>query len=268
MASVSQLMPPSFKVNAVLHIPQHSLPVKDFRGRSILKPEGVFLPLVRAGAGEPIVSEGDRQLWLPGITPPPYLDGKLAGDVGFDPLYLGKDEADLRWYVQAELLHARFAMAGVAGMLFTDTLRVTGIKDLPVWYEAGAVQYDIAPTITLFIVQLILFAFVELKRYQDFKFPGSQGEEESFFFLIETAFRGLDNGYPGGPIFNPLGLASNKPKELREKELANGRLAMVAALGFFVQAYVTSAGPVENLLKHLSDPWHATVVQTLLASGQ
>lgn len=45
---------------------------------------------------------------------------RLAGDFGFDPLGLGQDPEDLRWYVQAELVHARFAMAGVAGILFTD----------------------------------------------------------------------------------------------------------------------------------------------------
>jgi hypothetical protein len=45
---------------------------------------------------------------------------RLAGDFGFDPLGLGSDPRDLRWYVQAELVHARFAMAGVAGILFTD----------------------------------------------------------------------------------------------------------------------------------------------------
>lgn len=44
----------------------------------------------------------------------------LAGDYGFDPLGLGEDPESLRWYVQAELVHARFAMAGVAGILFTD----------------------------------------------------------------------------------------------------------------------------------------------------
>lgn len=45
---------------------------------------------------------------------------RLAGDFGFDPLELGQDPEALRWYVQAELVHARFAMAGVAGILYTD----------------------------------------------------------------------------------------------------------------------------------------------------
>jgi hypothetical protein len=47
-------------------------------------------------------------------------DCRLPGDYGFDPLGLGEEPASLKWYVQAELVHCRFAMAGVAGILFTD----------------------------------------------------------------------------------------------------------------------------------------------------
>lgn len=31
----------------------------------------------------------------------------------------------MRWYVQAELVHSRFAMAGVVGILVTDVSQVT-----------------------------------------------------------------------------------------------------------------------------------------------
>lgn len=41
---------------------------------------------------------------------------------------------------------------------------------------------------------------------------------------------------------------------------------MVAMLGIFVQASVTHVGPVDNLVEHLSDPWHKTIVQTLANS--
>jgi len=44
----------------------------------------------------------------------------LAGDFGFDPLGLAEDPETLRWYVQAELVHSRFAMLGVFGILVTD----------------------------------------------------------------------------------------------------------------------------------------------------
>ncbi|KAL0360828.1 UNVERIFIED_CONTAM: protein CYPRO4 [Sesamum radiatum] len=155
-----------------------------------------------------VVKAQGRPTWLPGLDPPPYLDGTLAGDFGFDPLGLGEDPESLKWYVQAELVHARFAMAGVAGILVTDLLRVTGISILPVWFEAGATKFDFASTRTLLVVQLLLMGFVETKRYMDFRNPGSQAKEGSFFGL-EAALEGLEPGYPGGPLLNPLGLAKD-----------------------------------------------------------
>ncbi|KAG2663678.1 hypothetical protein I3843_16G045500 [Carya illinoinensis] len=133
-----------------------------------------------------------RPTWLPGLDPPPYLDGSLPGDYGFDPLGLGEDPQSLKWYVQAELVHSRFAMLGVAGILFTDLLRVTGIINLPLWYDAGAVKFKFANTETLFIVQLILMGFAETKRYMDFVSPGSQAEGP--FLGMEVALEGLEPG--------------------------------------------------------------------------
>ncbi|KAL6317174.1 hypothetical protein AAG906_029926 [Vitis piasezkii] len=215
-----------------------------------------------------VVQAQQRPTWLPGLDPPPYLNGTLAGDFGFDPLGLGEDPENLRWYVQAELVHARFAMAGVAGILVTDLLRVTGISNLPVWYEAGAVKFEFASTETLFIVQLILMGFVETKRYMDFTNPGSQAKEGSFFGL-EAALEGSEPGYPGGPLLNPLGLARDikNSHDWKLKEIKNGRLAMVAMLGIFVQASVTHAGPIENLVEHLSNPWHKTIIQTISSTS-
>jgi light-harvesting complex I chlorophyll a/b binding protein 2 len=35
-------------------------------------------------------ADPDRPIWFPGSTPPPWLDGSLPGDFGFDPWGLGE----------------------------------------------------------------------------------------------------------------------------------------------------------------------------------
>lgn len=200
-----------------------------------------------------------RQSWCPGLTIPKHLDGSLPGDNGYDPLNLGADPQALKWYRQSELVHSRVAMMGITGMLIPSVLTKFGVLNTPEWYDAGkvAIENSFAPFNTLLMVELFLCGWVESKRWMDFKNPKSQGEDGSFLG-IEAALEGTgENGYPGG-AFNFLDIGSDSEslmKDLKDKELANGRLSMFAFVGFVAQYYATGKGPVDNLLDHIANPY-------------
>lgn len=130
----------------------------------------------RAGKRAPVARAADRPVWFPGNEPPSWLDGSLAGDYGFDPLGLGSDERALKYFVQAELVHARFAMLGAAGVVIPGLLTKMGMLSVPDWWDAGkiSIQQSGIPLGALLVVQLLLMGWVEGKRIQDFKNPGSQ----------------------------------------------------------------------------------------------
>ncbi|GFH18804.1 chlorophyll a-b binding protein, chloroplastic, partial [Haematococcus lacustris] len=96
---------------------------------------------------------------------------------------------------EAELTNGRWAMAAVAGILFTD------LVGLPKWYDAGAEKYALSNQ-TLLVIELVVFAFLEAKRYEGYKKTGGTGV--AFWFP-----------------FDPLGMRS---KDMELKELKNGRL--------------------------------------------
>lgn len=54
-------------------------------------------PLVGRTARLQVCRASSRPMWLTGAQAPPYLDGTLPGDYGFDPLSLGADPDRLAW---------------------------------------------------------------------------------------------------------------------------------------------------------------------------
>jgi len=241
-----------------------SAALKGASSRPSLRPVPALRASVRAHAA------ANRPLWFPGNPAPEYLNGTLAGDYGFDPLGLGSDPELLKWFVQAELQNARWAMLGAAGVLFTSLAHEAGLG-FPEWFDAGKVSIENGtigiPAVkasfgTLLAVQFLLFNWAEVKRWYDIKNPGSQGDGS--FFGITDDFKGVENGYPGGKYFDPFGLSRGDPalyRKYKENEIRNGRLAMVAMLGFWSQYLATGKGPVTNLLDHVADPTHVTFAQ-------
>jgi light-harvesting complex II chlorophyll a/b binding protein 5 len=224
-----------------------------------------------------------RALFLPGglldrSEVPTYLTGELAGDYGYDPLGLGKDTEQVSKYREAELIHARWAMLASAGFIIPEGLESNGAKIVGgTWFETGsfmldggtlnyfAVPWGIAsnplPLFVVVAIEVSLMAAVETYRKNR---KGPAGYSPGVGKFDSSIFDGLDNLYPGGP-FDPLGL-SNDPDvfdELKVKEIKNGRLAMVAILGFAIQSYVTGEGPYANWSKHVSDPFGYNLVTIL-----
>ncbi|PIA43092.1 hypothetical protein AQUCO_02000501v1 [Aquilegia coerulea] len=174
----------------------------------------------------------DRPLWFPGSSPPEWLDGSLPGDFGFDPLGLG--------------------------ILIPEWLQSLGFIENFSWYEAGTKEYY-TDTTTLFVIQLALMGWVEGRRWADLVNPGSVDIEPKFPNRKNPK---PDVGYPGGLWFDPMMWGRGSPEPvmvLRTKEIKNGRLAMLAFVGFWFQAIYTGQSPTENLMAHIADPGHCNI---------
>ena len=170
-----------------------------------------------------------RKLYLPGglITAselPSYLDGKLAGDYGFDPLGLGADGAIAQYRV-AEVLHARWAMLAVPGIVIPEALGIPG----GVWTETGQVFMDGETGRQSLLEFWPIYAAIQvglMGAAEKFRTDGTgpagfvpfKGE------FTEKDFKGLDPINPGGPLdFFNVAATPQDLAILKVKEIKNGR---------------------------------------------
>merc|ERR1712127_434291 len=177
--------------------------------------------------------------WCPGAARPAYLDGSMVGDYGFDPLKLGKDAKTLARFQEAELLNGRWAMLGAAGVIGVEAMGYGSWLDAPIadtqTYMGTQVPFDLP---TLLGIEFVAMAYLEAKRNE-------QTDP-------------VKRCYPGG-AFDPMGFSKGDGfRKMQAREIANGRLAMTAMLGFFAQTS-TGASPLQNLASHLADPWHVNL---------
>eukprot|EP01023_Acetabularia_acetabulum_P013250 TRINITY_DN1634_c0_g1_i4.p2 TRINITY_DN1634_c0_g1~~TRINITY_DN1634_c0_g1_i4.p2 ORF type:complete len:282 (+),score=77.19 TRINITY_DN1634_c0_g1_i4:841-1686(+) len=216
-------------------------------------------------------------LWLPNTTRPVWLDGSLPGDRGFDPLGLAKpteylqvelDEQNINMGVnkaggiigsyqesaelvssekrlqpykevfglerfrECELIHGRWAMLACLGCIVAEG--VTGVS----WVETGKLELDGAQYFNLNLP----FSITQLIWIEAIAVGGAEIYRNA---ELDSAKR----CYPGG-IFDPLKLASDDSErsfKLKEAEIKHARLAMIAFLGYSIQAGVTGQGALGSL---------------------
>jgi len=193
-----------------------------------------FVPARQATSRNAVVMAAERSKSIPFLLRPAKLDGKLAGDEGFDPLGLSNIEelgVDLYWMTEAELKHCRVAMLAVVGLLGQEAGIVfpgnpSGSNSIDGFWEI--VEKNPAAIASAFL----FLGFVEL-----------------ISGIAVTEGRKSGDRAPGEFGFNPLkfGTSEASKKDLAVKEVRNGRLAMFAAAGILLAESTTGKGAFEAL---------------------
>jgi hypothetical protein len=152
----------------------------------------------------------------------------------FDPLGLSTTVSGgkMLFYREVELKHGRIAMLASLGMLVGEQFHPLfgGDIDAPAFvaFQQTPLQNFWPAVVAAIAIPEILSVFT----FQEPKLKSSEGE----LWAMK-----LDHE-PGDLGFDPLGLKPKDPKALKEmqnKELNNGRLAMIAAAGMIAQEYAT-----------------------------
>lgn len=174
------------------------------------------------------------------------LPGALSPMGEFDPLNFLEDlpVQEIKRYREAEVTHGRVSMLATLGYLVAEKFHplfngtVSGAANT----HLAQVQ-EIAPFFFAWLVTAI--ATAEIGR-------ANVGWEEPVKAIKKNVnvegktwlSKLRDNYYPGDIGFDPLGLKPTDPEEFAEmqtKELQNGRLAMLGAIGMIVQEQVTGS---------------------------
>ena len=148
----------------------------------------------------------------------PIIRGSTPPIENFDPLQFSKDESRLTFYREAELKHGR------AGMVAATVIPISEM----VTHEQGIHQFDHLPT----PVKIMIIGSMFMSEFNTM-LKGWENPNNKLFALLPTYQPG-DFGFNLSDDIN-----SEEYGVLMDKELNNGRLAMIASLGMIAQELVT-----------------------------
>jgi len=159
---------------------------------------------------------------VPFLPMSPALEGYVGEEEGFDPMGVSL-AIDIRWLRESELKHGRVAMLATVGYIATDLgLRVPGEA-----YKVNSLlAHDVLVKNGVMPHMLLWFFLAEALGY----------------LAMTNMFEGKTDRQPGD-----FGLRGFYPKDaagqrdMQKKELANGRLAMMAYGGIVTMSALTEA---------------------------
>lgn len=178
----------------------------------------------------------------------PYRIENIPGAVAplglFDPANLAgpADPLTLKRYREAELVHGRVAMLAAVGFGAGEAVEGSSfLWDASV--SGPAITHWTQVPTPFWAALTLLIAYFELERAK-YAFVEPQDVPVGQQGLLRAEY------IPGDIGFDPLNLRPKRPLEyeaMQNKELQNGRLAMIAAAGFMAQELVDGKGIIEHL---------------------
>lgn len=178
--------------------------------------------------------------WVPDKSLPMYgLPGAIAPLGFFDPLGFSKDKelSGAKRLREAEIMHGRVSMMAVIGYLIAENT-----PTIAYGFEHPTIANNMIPEVpgtVMFPFFLAINIAEALRANKGWVEPG-----------LGALFTLRESYYPGDIGFDPLGLKPTGAKDfasMQEKELSNGRLAMIAAAGFCVQEQINGMPILANL---------------------
>jgi len=141
------------------------------------------------------------------------------------------DEGRILFYREAELKHGRVAMLASLGFLVGENFHPLWGGDIDV---PSIVAFQETPLQVFWPAVLVALTIPEFPAIETFKNP----IDPNGVYKDKRTFAISEDRIPGDLGFDPLGLKPDDEEEflaLQNKELNNGRLAMISILGMLAQ---------------------------------
>ena len=177
---------------------------------------------------------------IPFLERPAVLTGDLAGDVGFDPLGLAKNEETLYAYREAEIKHARLAMLAAAGWPISELLD----RKLADYFGVTSIldEGDRVPS--------LLNGGLEKVLPEWWGFCLGMCAAIDLYGIQRARAAGTVSSYiPGYLGFDPFHLYPTDEegkKKMQLAEIKHGRVAMLGVTGFAFQEFTSKLGVIDE----------------------